>query len=283
MYSKYFNLKENPFSETPNTKYFFDAKTHLDALEQLNWIIESGKSFALLTGEVGTGKTLLCRMLLNTLPDYVQSALILCPKFNEMELIEMICDEFHLDRSWGDFSTFKDHLDLLNEFLIQSAHEGKKTVLIIDEAQLLNNETLETVRLLSNLETESQKLLQVILVAQPELRDRLKTHELRQVAQRVSIHIQVKSLNFKEMEKYITFRLEKSGDCNLIRFETKTLKYIYKHSKGLPRLINRFCEILLLAAEQFEIRLVEKKFARQIIESDQPLSTIGLLSKGRHL
>jgi general secretion pathway protein A len=262
LYSDYFNLPRNPFGETPDASFYFDSKTHNSALNKLGWAVEQGRGFTLLTGEVGTGKTLISRMLLNEISETASTALILYPKLNDLELLAAIAAEFEIE---CEASTNKQYLDCINEFLLRNAAEGRKSVLIIDEAQNLPTETLETVRLLSNLETEREKLLQIILVAQPELRAELDTPKLRQLRQRICVSLNLEPFTQEDTERYIKHRFEVAGSGNFVRFDQDTMRLIHKRSGGIPRKINKLCEFILLSAQKRQSRLISLKLATEIL------------------
>lgn len=276
-YSKLFNLRVNPFGETPDARFYFDSHTHNAALSKVGWAFHQGKGFTLLTGEVGTGKTLLSRMLLTTFEDVANTALVLFPRLSEKEMLETICQEFELTPKLPPSSTSKQYLDYLNQHLLLCAAAGKRSVLIVDEAQGLTTQGLETIRLLSNLETEREKLLQIILVGQPELRTRLASPELRQLSQRICVNVNLEPLNEEETSRYIRHRLEIAGDGNLVRFAPCAVKYIHQISGGIPRKINKYCELIILSAQNQRVRLIERKLARATLEptSNSWLSRFG--------
>jgi general secretion pathway protein A len=260
-YNEFFRLNSNPFGETPDPRFYFASKTHQAALQSLIQGIEKGKGFSLLTGEVGMGKTLISRIFLNYIADNSDSALILYPNCNEGELIRSICRELDICpdqiRDSND-SGHKSDLDRLNEFLLANAKKGRKTILLIDETQNMPSKTLETVRLLSNLETNNQKLIHTVLCAQPEFLDRLAQEDLRQLRQRIGASIQLEPLDVKETEAYIKHRIECAGGSNFLRFDADVCKQIQKSSGGLPRNINRICDQLIAAAHKRGIRLISK-------------------------
>ena len=262
LYSDFFNLALNPFGETPDPSFYFDSKTHNEALNKMTWAVEQGRGFTLLTGEVGTGKTLISRILLNEIAQTANTALILYPKLSDVELLGAIAAELEIE---CDATTTKQYLDCLNRFLLQNASGGKKSVLIIDEAQNLPLETLETVRLLSNLETDREKLLQIVLVAQPELRTELETPKLRQLRQRICVSLNLDPLSLGETERYIKDRLEIAGNGNLVRFDPDAMKLIHQRSGGIPRRINKLCEFILLGAQKRQARLISLKLTSEII------------------
>ena len=204
MYKRFFRLKENPFRLVPNPAYLFLSKCHEEAMGHLVYAISHGDGFVEISGEVGTGKTTLCRALLENLEENIEAAYIFNPKLNSIDLLKTINDEFGIR---SDPDNTKALIDILNEFLIKKSTEGKKVILIIDEAQNLSKEVLEQVRLISNLETTTQKLIQIILIGQTELNDMLKSPELRQLAQRISLSCYLTPLSRKETEAYIRYRI----------------------------------------------------------------------------
>lgn len=267
MYTEYLGIKEKPFSITPDPRYLYMSKGHQDALAHLTFgIVESG-GFVVLTGEVGTGKTSLCRCLLEQLPKNVEIALILNPVLTRLELVAATCDEFGIDYP-AETQSLKQLIDLLNGYLLEAYAEGKHCVLMIDESQNLAPEVLEQVRLLTNLETDKKKLLQIILVGQPELNDLLRRQDMRQLNQRVTARYHLTPLSDTEMRAYIAHRLSVAGLRRMI-FSADALKEIYKHSGGVPRLINIICDRCLLAAYatgRLEIgRNIARSAAREVI------------------
>lgn len=238
MYLDHYGLKEPPFSITPDPRFVFLSERHRDALAHLLYGIGQGGSggFVQLTGEVGTGKTTLCRLLLEQLPENTRVALVLNPRLSPIELLETICEELHLDI--GDRrGSLKSLVDLLNSYLLEAYAQGLRIVLIIDEAQSLSFEALEQVRLLTNLETATQKLLQIILLGQPELREMLARPELRQLAQRITARYHLMPLDSDETEAYLRHRLAVAG-CTRFPFTKLAVRKVHQHSGGVPRLIN---------------------------------------------
>ncbi|MCK5485587.1 MAG: AAA family ATPase [Desulfobacterales bacterium] len=253
MYNKFFGFKEKPFKLVPNPAYFYLSKSHEEALAHLNYAMSQGDGFVEITGEVGTGKTTLCRAFLESLNGTVEAAYIFNPKLSPKQLLRTINEEFGI-KSEGDNT--KDLIDTLNIFLMQKKASGKKVILLIDEAQNLNRNVLEQLRLLSNLETNRDKLLQIILVGQPELSQILNSHELRQLGQRITLSYQLGPLTFNESKEYIQYRIGIAANKTAIKFDRSAYRQIYKYSKGIPRLINIVCDRALLTAfvlNQFKI------------------------------
>jgi general secretion pathway protein A len=246
MFYDYFGITEDPFSITPDPKYLFLSERHRNGFAHLLYGVTQGGGFVQLTGEVGTGKTLLCRKLLDQLPRTVDVAFIFNPRLSPLELVATICDELRVLYPLG-CSSIKEIVDFLNAYLLESHAQGRRTVVIIDEAQNLSFESLEQVRLLTNLETTSEKLLQIILVGQPELRALLNRPELRQLAQRVTARYHLTPLSRGETRAYILHRLSVAGLERPV-FTEGTIRRVFKLSGGIPRLINILCNRGMLAA-----------------------------------
>jgi general secretion pathway protein A len=248
MYSRYFGLEEPPFSIAPNPRYLFMSDRHREALAHLLYGVSQGGGFVLLTGEVGTGKTTISRCLLEQLPQDTDVAFILNPFLNSLELLATICDE--LDISYiDDEPTLKDLTDQLHHFLLRNHARGRNTVLIIDEAQHLQFEVLEQVRLLTNLETNTKKLLQIIFIGQPELQDLLAKPALRQLSQRITARFHIDPLTVGETQAYIRHRLQVGGlPGNQEVFSPAIVRQIHAVSGGIPRLINILCDRMLLGS-----------------------------------
>jgi len=245
MYASYFGLSDNPFAITPDPRFLFLSARHTEALAHLLYGVTESGGFIQLTGEVGTGKTTLVRTLLEKLPDNVDAALIINPRVSVLEFLRSICRELHID--WKQTQTPQDLIDTLNARLLKAHEAGRRVVLIIDEAQGLSAEVLEQVRLLTNLETREQKLLQIILVGQPELRELLARTELRQLAQRITGRYHLTPLSTTETRAYVNHRLTVSGAMAPI-FTAGAARSIQNASGGIPRLINIICDRALLGA-----------------------------------
>ncbi|MEW8624587.1 MAG: AAA family ATPase [Candidatus Thiodiazotropha sp.] len=246
MFQDYFGIAEDPFAITPDPKYLFLSERHRNGFAHLLYGVTQGGGFVQLTGEVGTGKTLLCRKLLAQLPRAVDVAFIFNPRLSPLELVATICDELRVLYPLG-CSSIKEIVDFLNAYLLESHAQGRRTVVIIDEAQNLSFESLEQIRLLTNLETSSEKLLQIILVGQPELRSLLNRPELRQLAQRVTARYHLTPLSRTETRAYILHRLKVAG-LERPLFTEGAIRRVYKLSGGIPRLINILCSRGMLAA-----------------------------------
>lgn len=257
MYLEYFGLKEKGFAITPDPHYLYLSDEHREALAHLLYGTGEGGGFVLLTGEVGTGKTTICRTFLEQLPEEVDVALILNPALTVTELLYTICEEFGIDVP-VDVQSTKGLVDCLNRYLLEAHANGRQPVLMIDEAQNLSSDVLEQVRLLTNLETHHHKLLQIFLVGQPELKSLLDQEELRQLAQRITARFHLIPLSAKETRKYIRHRLAVAGaERNL--FTTGAERLIFKLSGGIPRLINILCDRALLGAYATQRYLVDRK------------------------
>jgi general secretion pathway protein A len=247
MYREHFGLKENPFSIAPDPRYLFLSEGHREALAHLEFGLRgSSGGFVLLTGEVGTGKTTVCRCLLENMPDDAEMAFILNPKVTVEELLATVCDELRIFYPEGNRSV-KVFVDRINEFLLDVHGRGRKTVLIIEEAQNLGTDVLEQLRLLTNLETNKAKLLQIIMIGQPELRDMLSKPELRQLSQRITARYHLGALTKGEVSSYVAHRLSVAGGHTGL-FPASTVRHIFRLSGGVPRLINVLCDRSLLGA-----------------------------------
>ena len=247
MYLEYYGLREAPFSITPDPRYVFLSERHRDALAHLLYGIGKGGGggFVQLTGEVGTGKTTLSRLLLEQLPENTRVALVLNPRLSPVELIETICEELKLDIS-HQRGSLKGLTDRLNAYLLDAYAQGLRVVLIVDEAQNLSTEALEQIRLLTNLETPKQKLLQIILLGQPELRDVLAREDLRQLAQRITARYHLVPLDPAESEAYVRHRMAVAG-ASRVPFSRLGMRALYQRSGGVPRLLNVIADRALTA------------------------------------
>jgi general secretion pathway protein A len=245
VYLEYYGLSEPPFDITPNPRFLFYSAKHREAFNHLLYGIRERKGFVQLTGEVGAGKTTLCRAMLEQLNNHFSTALILNPVLSADELMKAIAIEFGLDVKGMDRL---DAIASINNFLLWQVEQGREAVLIIDEAQDLTDELLEQVRLISNLETDDRKLLQIVLMGQPELRDRLNNPKLRQLRQRITVRYHLLPLNRFEVSHYIQHRLQVSGAKIGPNFTRPALWRVYTYSRGIPRLVNAVCDKALLAA-----------------------------------
>ena len=243
MYEEFYGFREPPFNITPDPRFLFFSDCHREAFDHLLFGIVQRKGFIQITGEVGAGKTTLCRALFEALGDDYETALILNPRMTSLQLLRSILAELGLDPPYNDRVT---SLELLNCFLLDQVEHGRDVVLVIDEAQDMDIELLEEVRLLSNLETDQRKLLQIVLMGQPELRDLLDDKRLRQLRQRITVRYHLTPLSIHETEHYIGHRLRLAGGNGRPTFDRWALWRIYRYSKGVPRLINAVCDKALL-------------------------------------
>lgn len=274
MYQEFFGLKEAPFSIAPNPHYLYMSKQHHEALAHLVYGVGRDGGFVLLTGEVGTGKTTICRCFLEQIPGDTDVAFILNPKLNAEQLLGTICDELGISYI-NDEVTIKELVDSINLYLLKSHAQGRHTVLIIDEAQNLSPEVLEQLRLLTNLETHEKKLLQIVLLGQPELQDMFLRPDLRQLAQRVTARFHLKELQLSELGPYVRHRLGVAGGKDIVNiFPDKTLKKLYAITAGVPRIINLVCDRAMLGAYTQNQRLVDvrtlERAAREILGASYP-------------
>lgn len=271
MYASHFGLKQAPFSIAPDPRYLFMSERHREALAHLLYGVGGGGGFVLLTGEIGAGKTTVCRCFLEQIPRRCNVAYIFNPKLSTGELLQSICEEFRIPLPEGASASLKTHVDALNEFLLKTHAVGQNNVLIIDEAQNLSPEVLEQLRLLTNLETSERKLLQIILIGQPELRQMLAQPELEQLAQRVIARYHLDALSEEETAHYIQHRLETAGLKRGSLFDRKALKRIHELTRGVPRRINLLCDRALLGAFAEGKARVDKpiveKAAEEVFES----------------
>jgi len=244
MYCQYYGLKERPFNVTSDPSFFFSSKKHKEAISHLLYGVSERKGIIVLTGEIGTGKTTICRFFLNQIGKNIKSAFILNPHFSEVQLLESIVRDFGIaPRKDSKLGMIWE----LNNFLLKESEAGNNIVLIIDEAQNLKAAILEQLRLLSNLETEKDKLLQVILVGQPELNQKLNLYDLRQLRQRIMVRYHIGPLDQDEIKGYINHRLEIAKPQKKVEFSDEAVNMIWRFSLGTPRLINMICDRALLA------------------------------------
>jgi general secretion pathway protein A len=245
MYEEYFSLKERPFSLTPDPDFLFLSGSHQQALDHLLFGLESGEGFIVVTGDIGVGKTTVCRALLRRLPERFATALVVNTLLTEKELLRTVLDDFGAPVPDG---TRKDLLDALNRFLLAEAEVGRRPVLIIDEAQNLAPSLLEQVRLLSNLETEKRKLLQIVLFGQKELQEKLRLPQLRQFNQRITVRATILPLDLRETSRYIQHRMSVAGAAGSTFLTPAAERLLHRRSRGVPRRINQLCDRALLAA-----------------------------------
>ncbi|AXR05600.1 ExeA family protein [Salinimonas sediminis] len=270
MYLNYFGLSDNPFSIAPNPDYLYMSPRHKEALAHLTFGLRESGGFVMLTGEVGTGKTTVSRKLLQQLPDNTQVAMILNPTLSALELLATVCDELGIDYDTSK-SSLKYFTDCLLAKLAQNHQAGLNTVLLIDEAQHLMPEVLEQLRLLTNLETNREKLLKVVLIGQPELQQLLKRNELRQLAQRITARYHLLPLTAPEVSAYIAHRLSvANGDISI--FSPSALRAVHRITGGIPRVINLLCDRALTLSFTRQHSVVRKRIflagAQQILGED---------------
>ena len=251
MYEAYYSLEDPPFVLTPDPRFLLRSKGHHEILATLLYGITSQKGLMAMVGDVGTGKTTLCRALLRELPDSVQSALVLNPHLSDADLIGTILDDLGVGRAGA---TKGELMAALSQYLLAAGSEGKTVLVIVDEAQQMSVESLEQIRILSNLETATRKLLQILLVGQQELEEKLKLNELRQLDQRIGIRCYLKPLPRKETYRYVEHRLRIAGLPGALPFTRGALAKIYKHSRGIPRVINLVCDRALMAGFRNRVR-----------------------------
>ena len=294
MYAPFFGLTQAPFSIAPDPHMLFMSERHREALAHLLYGVGgrdgvssgSGGGFVLLTGEIGTGKTTVCRCFLEQIPAHCNVAYIFNPKLTVVELLQSVCEEFRIaPPKYRLLPTVKDYVDPLNAFLLQAHAAGKNNVLIIDEAQNLSADVLEQLRLLTNLETSERKLLQIVLIGQPELRDKLKRPELEQLAQRVIARYHLMALTEAETAQYIGHRLDVSGLKSPLPFDRKALRRIHQLARGVPRRINLLCDRALLGAfasgeTVVSARMVDKAAAEVFDPASKPPTSAARTRQG---
>ncbi len=280
IYTDFFNLNISPFSITPDPEFLFLSETHRNVKEKIQYGIQGRLGFMLLTGEVGTGKTTLCRALLDDLQDRSRTVYVINPSLTGLELLAGILDD--LGVAYPKHASKKDLIDHLNAYLLDN---GNRTpvVIIVDDAQTMPLETLEDLRLLSNLETDKTKLLQMLLVGQPELLGNLDQPRMRQLRQRVAVSCHLDYLSLEEVGGYIERRLFIAGNQGQIRFAAKAIRQVHKHSDGVPRMINKICDMALIAAYTDNSFVVQphhlKAAAGELIELQRPLGLAGFLRR----
>jgi len=260
MYTEFYRLREDPFNITPDPRFLYMTQQHRDAMSHLLYGIRQRKGFICLTGEVGAGKTTICRAVLRQLDSQFRTALILNPVLSDTQLVRAIVEEFGIQTSRRDRLGY---LKVLNEFLLRINSAGQDAVLIIDEAQDMTVSGLETVRLLSNLETERQKLLQIVLVGQPELREKLNNPALRQLAQRITVRYHLRQMSEEDTAAYLRHRLKIAGqeetEANGVRFDFGAVREIYRFSHGTPRLVNALGDKALLAGYVYRTTTIDRR------------------------
>lgn len=260
MYEAFYGLSEKPFNLTPDPRYLFLSEKHKEAFAHLLYGIKNGSGFVMVTGEIGTGKTTICRNLVRQLDEETELAFIFNPALQPVELIRKVLTEFGREPK-GD--NVLDLVEELNAYLLEAKAAGKNCVLLIDEAQNLSPQVLEQIRLLSNLETETEKLLQIVLVGQPELGEMLALKELRQLNQRITARYHLRELSDKEVLQYVAYRLHVAGGRRTVRFNRGAVRHVYKRSGGTPRVVNAICDRALLIGYTKEAHIITKAIVRQ--------------------
>ncbi|MEN6464076.1 MAG: AAA family ATPase [Syntrophaceae bacterium] len=263
MYEIFYGLKEKPFEITPDPDFFFASENHKEGLANLKYAIKEGKSFTVLTGEVGSGKTILIRKLLNQLNGVARTTYIFNPIMNRSDFLEFICRDLGVEVPEG-LSDGK-LVSALHEFLLQCYERREKVFLIIDEAQAMDPDLLDLVRMLTNLETSKSKLLNVILMGQPELTDILNTDRFRPLKQRVTVRFDLKPLTREETAEYILYRIKRARSRDLRIFDKGSIDEIFRYSKGIPRLINVICDNALLTGFARGAKRLNKGVIRDVI------------------
>ena len=274
MYASYFGLKENPFKLSPDPRYLFLSDHHREALNHLIYGITERKGFVVMTGGIGTGKTTLCRSFLASLDGSVESALIFNAAMSDLELLETINQEFRIPVQVGERSK-KRCIDALNGFLLKSYGEGKNVVLLIDEAQNLSHEMLEQLRLISNLETEREKLIQMVLIGQPELQAMLSTPSLKQLNERITVRYDLNPLDGDDVERYIRHRLAVAGGREGVFFSPPAARLVHRHSRGIPRRINAICDRAMLIAYAQGKEGIDRRIVREAVHDIGPAYLTG--------
>jgi general secretion pathway protein A len=262
MYTKFYGLREKPFEITPDPRFLYLSENHKEALAYLTYAVRERKGFTVITGEVGTGKTTLVQTLLSRLDGNTRTAYLFNPKLGSTDFLHYICEDLGIK---GQKRSKGQYLASLHNFLMSCYARNENVVLIIDEAHTLDPKLLEEVRLLTNLETPKSKLLQVVLMGQPELNEILNCPQFRQLKQRISLRYHMQPLNKEETREYIKKRMRMAGTVDPDIFTPKAVKVIYKYSKGIPRLINIVCDNALLAGYAADQKVIGKSIVREVI------------------
>jgi general secretion pathway protein A len=267
MYCEYYGFVQRPFELTPDPSFLFLGEAHREGLATLVYGVQSGKGFVLLTGEVGTGKTTLLHALLAQLDPRTASAFIFNPRLSPLDFFEMLFQEYGIEKKCTNKA---DYLICLNEYLIERLGNNESTLLIVDEAQTLSAEMLEEIRLLSNLETPTSKLIQIMLVGQPELNEMLSRPALRQLRQRIALRHHLRPFDERELRDYVSERLAKAGYTGKPIFSRSGLKVLFEASAGIPRVINNVCDAALLQGYARELSTVDGKLIREVVATLLP-------------
>jgi general secretion pathway protein A len=263
MYNDFYNFKEHPFNLTPNSRFFFASEKHTTALDSLIYAINQRKGFVVITGEIGSGKTTVCRTLLSKLDRHTHVALVTNTHLSSKDLLMTIMDDLGIE-----FRTTSKAglLSQLNTYLIDQLKLDNNVVLIIDEAQNLKPAVLEEIRMLSNLETETEKLIQIILLGQPELKQKLALSRLEQLRQRVSVYFHLSPLSHKETIEYVLHRLKVASSSDRKYMTDEALELVYSFSRGVPRLINQICDNAFLTGFVDECKVIDEAIMKEVIE-----------------
>ncbi len=270
MYERFYGLTEPPFNLTPNSRFFFESPMHLEALSTLRYAIDHRKGFVVITGEVGSGKTTVCRALLNRLGRETETILVTNTFLGAKDLLCAILDDLGIEYSGG--SKARLHA-LLNQYLIDQIRMDRNVVLIIDEAQNLSPSVMEEVRMLSNLETESEKLIQIIFLGQPELKDKLALRRLEQLRQRIAVYYHLGPLSREEVQAYVAHRLKVAGRPEQDIFTDAALESLHRFSGGIPRILNQLCDSALVGGYVAGRRRIDRDIVEEAMK-DSPMNRI---------
>jgi len=265
MYASYFGMQENPFNLNPDPRYFYLSPQHQEALNCLIYGINERKGFMVITGGIGNGKTTICRTLLARLDSSIESALIFNSALSDLELLQTINQEFGIAMSRGR-QTKKRCLNALNDFLLANYAAGKQALLLIDEAQNLSHNVLEQIRMLSNLETDREKLLQIVLMGQPELHELLALPSMRQLNERITVRYDLKPLDRANVQIYIEYRLTMAGGMDKVKFLPGAYNLVYRYSRGNPRRINALCDRSLLIAYAQDATTIDRQIIKKAVK-----------------
>jgi general secretion pathway protein A len=269
MYEEFYNLKGLPFHNTPNPRYFFETEQHKEALAKLEYTVRNRRGFALVTGEIGSGKTTLIRTLIRRLGGDAKVAMVNNTRVSSHQLLKLIAGQFKIEMP--NTIDKAGLLTLIHRFVEHQHGVGRTVVVIIDEGQCLNIDEFEELRLLTNLESETEKLLQLLILGQPELRDTLKHPRLAPLIQRIAMYTHLKPLDFDTMTRYIAFRLVRaSADRPNVDFSREALRLIYEYSQGVPRLVNLVCDNALLVGYSSDTRLIDSAIIRRAVSQMLP-------------
>jgi len=275
MYFKFFGFKEAPFNMTPNSRFFFESAKHTEALSTLIYAIEARKGFVVITGDIGSGKTTVCRTLLNKLSSTTRTALITNTHISGKDMLCSILEDLEVEYTPGSKAKL---LSQLNAYLIEQLRYDNNVVVIIDEAQNLRPAVLEEVRMLSNLETENEKLIQIIFLGQPELKKKLSLPRLEQLRQRISGFYHLAPLTEEETERYIRHRMKIASESDRQYFTDEAINLVYQFSKGVPRLVNQICDSALLNGFIYEKDVIDGALMQEVV-SESPMVQIGQETK----